>query len=46
MEYASGHRKSVTVITHRPLSSADLASRVTPVRGWDGDKKGHAPGGQ
>jgi hypothetical protein len=30
MEYASGHLKFVTVITHRTLPSADLIPRATP----------------
>jgi hypothetical protein len=42
---ASGHLKSVSFITHRPLPSYGITSRITPVRGWNGDKVGHAPGG-
>jgi hypothetical protein len=42
---ASGHRKSVTVITHRTLLSAGLATSVTTVRGQEGNTRGHALGG-
>jgi hypothetical protein len=36
MEYASGHLKSVSFLTHRPLPSAAPAAQVTPVRGREG----------
>ena len=44
MGYALGHLKFVSCITHRPLHSAGLATRVTPVRGREIYKMGHAPG--
>jgi hypothetical protein len=44
MGYALGYLKFVSCITHRPLHSAGLATRVTPVRGREIYKMGHAPG--
>jgi hypothetical protein len=44
LEDASGHRKFVTVLTHRTPPSAGLAPRVTPGRGRNEHKRSYALG--
>ena len=44
LEDASGHRKFVTVLTHRTPPSAGLAPRVTPGRGRNEHKRSDALG--